>query len=117
MSNETFATYVVDQLGGLGPVTVKRMFGGAGLYKGDVMFGIIDDARLFFRTSPDHAAAYESRGMKPFEPWAGHVMNGYREVPPDVLEDADSAREWAQRAVADAKALKKPKRAAKGRRR
>jgi DNA transformation protein len=107
---DSFTTYVVDQLAGLGPVRMKRMFGGAGLYLGELMFAIIDEARLYFRTTPASASAYESRGAKPFEPWAGHVMKGYWEVPAEVLDDADQAVDWAKRAVADARMLKKPTR-------
>ena len=110
MNNDGYNAYVVDQLAGLGPVQVRKMFGGAGLYLDGLMFGLVDDARLYFRAQPSSTAAYEARGMKPFEPWAGHVMKGYWEVPADVLEDVETAVAWAQRAVADARAMKKPAR-------
>ena len=40
-SAASFERFVLDQLADLGPVTSRRMFGGVGLYCGDVFFGII----------------------------------------------------------------------------
>jgi DNA transformation protein len=105
-ANDRFAEFVVDQLRALGEVRVKRMFGGAGLYVGETMFAIVDDARLFFRVAPHGAGRYEERGAAPFEPWEGHVMKGYWEVPADVLEDPEEAATWARQALDDARALK-----------
>jgi DNA transformation protein len=39
--NESFKEYVVDQLGKLGYVTVKKMFGGASIYYDGLIFGIL----------------------------------------------------------------------------
>ncbi len=74
------------------------MFGGQGLYWQDQIFGLIDDGRLYFRVSTVTAAVYEEKGSQPFEPWPGHVMKGYYEVPATVLEDADLAAAWAREA-------------------
>lgn len=74
------------------------MFGGQGLYWREAIFGLVDDGRLFFRVGPDTVAAYVERGARPFEPWPGHVMAGYYEVPSSVLEDAEQAVEWARTA-------------------
>jgi DNA transformation protein len=38
---------------GLGRVEVRRMFGGAGLFAGDTMFGLIDEGRIFLKTRAD----------------------------------------------------------------
>jgi DNA transformation protein len=90
--------FVVDQLSGLGIVEARRMFGGQGLYWRDQIFGLIDEGRLYFRVSAATVAAYEEKGSQPFEPWPGHVMKGYYEVPASVLEDADLAAAWAREA-------------------
>ena len=95
---DSFTTYVLDQLSGLGPVEARRMFGGQGIYWRDAIFGLIDDGRLYFRVSAETTPAYVERGAAPFEPWPGHVMKGYYEVPSAVLEDADEAAAWARTA-------------------
>lgn len=110
---DSFTTYVLDQLSGLGPVEARPMFGGQGIYWREAIFGLIDDGRLYFRVSPGTVKAFVERGARPFEPWPGHVMKGYYEVPSAVLEDADEAAAWARtawsqpRGAARKKAVKK----------
>ena len=40
-TSDMFVEYVVDQLSTWGEVSVRRMFGGAGLYHKGTMFGLI----------------------------------------------------------------------------
>jgi DNA transformation protein len=95
---DSFTTFVLDQLRGLGAVEARSMFGGKGLYWREQIFGLIDEGRLYFRVSPATVAAYREKGSQPFEPWPGHVMKGYHEVPASVLEDTDEAVAWAREA-------------------
>ena len=97
-ADDSFTVFVIDQLRGLGTVEPRSMFGGKGLYWKDQIFGLIDDGRLYFRVSEETAVRYETEGSKPFEPWPGHVMKGYYEVPTSVLEDAEQAVVWAREA-------------------
>jgi DNA transformation protein and related proteins len=41
--SDEFIAYVVDQLSGWGEVSVRKMFGGAGLYREGAIFGVIAD--------------------------------------------------------------------------
>ena len=45
----SFGEFLQDQLGSLGHVTVRRMFGGAGVYCDGLMFGLVSDDTLYFR--------------------------------------------------------------------
>lgn len=74
------------------------MFGGKGLYWRDQIFGLIDEGRLYFRASDATARRYQALESKPFEPWPGHVMKGYYEVPANILEDSDEVVAWAREA-------------------
>ena len=47
--DESYKDYVVDQLGQLGFVTVKKMFGGAGIYYDGLIFGLLADDVLYFK--------------------------------------------------------------------
>jgi DNA transformation protein len=96
----TFTAFVLDQLRGLGPVEARKMFGGEGLYWNGQIFGLIDEGRLYFRVADSTLARYQAVGSKPFEPWPGHIMKGYYEVPAEVLEDLDAAAAWAREAWA-----------------
>ena len=107
---DSFTEFVLDQLAGLGIVEARRLFGGQGLYWKEQIFGLIDEGRVFFRVSEVTAVRYQAGGSKPFEPWPGHVMKGYYEVPASVLEDADQAVSWAR----EAWSLPRGKRRSKG---
>lgn len=108
---DEFVEYVAGQLAGLGDVAVRGMFGGHGISSAARFFGIIDDGEVFLRTDDAARPDFIARGMTPFEPWPGHVMNGYWRVPPDVIEDAETFVAWARRAVAasPAKRARRPK--------
>ena len=40
---EGFKDFVTELLSGVGPVTIRNMFGGAGVYADGVMFAIVAD--------------------------------------------------------------------------
>lgn len=97
---DSFKEFVLDQLGGLPDVACRAMFGGYGLYQGEVFFGIIHKGRLYFKTNEKSRAAYRERGMKPFRPNRKQTLKTYYEVPVDVMEDTGQLTDWASRATA-----------------
>ena len=110
---DDYLRWVLEQLSGAEGVSFRRMFGGFGLYRNGVFFGIISGDTLFFKVSDASRADYETRGMARFRPYRDRplVSMSYYEVPADVLEDADECVRWAMRAVAAGTAKKKsPKR-------
>src|SRR5687768_17875377 len=86
-SEDSFTAFVIDQLRSLGVVEARAMFGGKGLYWKDQIFGLIDEGRVYFRVSDPTVSRYAAQGSNPFEPWPGHVMKGYYEVPAAVRSE------------------------------
>jgi DNA transformation protein len=112
--DSSFILFLIEQLGGLGTVRSRAMFGGHGLYLGDAFFAIVDEDRVYFWADETTRAAHTAQEMGPFTPWPGHVMDRYWEVPLDVIEDAPEFARWARRALdARAAAEARPKPAAK----
>ncbi|MEK6288339.1 MAG: TfoX/Sxy family protein [Acidobacteriota bacterium] len=98
--SEEYLDYVVDQLGCVGEIVSKRMFGGVGLYRDGLFFGLIAGDALYFKVDDDNRRDYEAAGAKPFQPYGEESYSmGYYEVPVDVLEDVDQLRVWALGAV------------------
>jgi DNA transformation protein len=109
-SSDSFRAFVVEQLAGVRELHARAMFGGVGLYAGDVFFGIIAADTLYLKTNDTNRAAYEEAGSKPFRPYADRAMAmPYYNVPLSVLEDADTLTVWARRAVAVARTTKAAK--------
>jgi DNA transformation protein len=98
----SFRTFVLEQLGrGVHGIRGRSMFGGVGIYAGDLFFALIADDTLYFKVDQSNRPDFEARGMGPFRPYGetGEVMQYYR-VPDDLLEDPDALAEWAEQAIA-----------------
>ena len=107
-----FLDYVADQLRGFGPIAIRRMFSGAGPFRGDLMFGLVANDVLHLKVNDANRPAYLAAGAKPFTyrrlGSAAHLTS-YYEVPADILDDADTLAEWARAAWAAAQAKAKAK--------
>src|SRR3984893_8870356 len=105
-----YLDYVRDQLSGLGGVTSRRMFGGAGLYCEEFFFALIDNDTLYLRVNDSNRADFTTRGMGQFRPYpeSPQLSMTYYETPADVLEDAAELVAWARRSVTAAIAAGKP---------
>lgn len=99
MAADSFRDFVLEQLAALDGLRCKRMFGGYGLYCGERFFGIVYDGRLYFKTHPDTLPDYLNRHAAVFEPSEKQVLKNYREVPVDILEEAEQLGVWAKRAA------------------
>jgi len=97
---DSFPDFVIDQLRALEELECRSMFGGYGLYLGEVFFGILFKGRLYFKTGEASRPKYVEKGMKPFRPSAKQTLKSYYEVPIEVLEDHDALVAWAHEAAA-----------------
>lgn len=114
MSDE-FCTHVSDLLAGVGPVRIRKMFGGYGVYTGEVMFGLVADDTLYFKVDDQNRPRYEAAGLPPFtyeRKGAPAVVMSYCQAPPEALDDAATLCEWAAEAIEAARRAKadKPRR-------
>lgn len=100
-----FLELLRDQLEALGPVSLRRMFGGAGIYCDGVMFALVADDVVYFKVDDENRPAFEAESLPPFsyETRNGRtVIASFRRAPDRLLDDADELVEWARRAVAAA---------------
>ena len=76
------------------------MFGGVGIYSGDLFFALIADDTLYFKVDDSNRPAFVARGMKPFLPYGDEreVMQ-YYEVPAELLDEPDALRPWAEQSI------------------
>jgi DNA transformation protein and related proteins len=99
-----FIRYLRDQLRRWGPVEIRRMFGGHGIFRGGVMFALIHDEMLFLRSDDANRAAFAAAGMGPFcyRRRGKLVALAYHQAPPEAVEDGEILGEWADLALAAA---------------
>ncbi len=99
--SKSFLELVGDLLAPLGPITVRRMFGGASIYAGGVLFALADDDRLYLKADPSTKARYESEGLGPFtyDGKTGPVAMSYWRAPERLYDEPDDMLEWAREAI------------------
>ena len=99
-----FIRYLRDQFRRWGPVEIRRMFGGHGIFRGGTMFALIHDEMLFLRSDDANRAAFAAAGMGPFRyRRRGKVVAlAYHQAPPEAVEDSDILGAWADLAFAAA---------------
>jgi DNA transformation protein len=107
--SESYRTFLLDQLGRAADrVRMKSMFGGVGVYAGELFFAIVDDDVLYLKVDDTNRPDFEARGMQPFRPFGegGEVMQ-YYQLPEDLLEDPDELKPWLEKAIQVAERKKK----------
>lgn len=99
--SDGFIDFVLEQLEPLGNVSARRMFGGVGVYAGDVFFAVIDNDTLFLKVDETNVQSFVDAGMGPFRPYPDkpEASMSYYQVPAGVLEDRDELIIWGRRAV------------------
>lgn len=98
--------HLMDVLRPLGGVAARRMFGGAGLFRDGLMFGLISDEVLYLKADAETVADFEAEGLGPFTygtKSGDRVLTSYWRAPEHLLDDDDEMREWCRRATRAAK--------------
>lgn len=105
-----YADYIADVLGPLGPIRLKAMFGGYGIYCDELFFALIIDDTLYFKADDSTRAAFESEELPPFTyEKEGKVMTmSYYQASELIFEDSDALRHWGNLAIGAALRARKP---------
>ncbi len=117
--SDEFRAHVRDLFAGIGPVEVRRIFGGAGVYRGDACFALLVDGAILMRADEALGADYAAAGS---DQWVydggrrGPVAMPYWRLPEAAADDPDEAAAWARRSLVPAEKAAADKRAAKDRR-
>ena len=105
--------FVRDLFAQFRPVTMKRLFGGAGLYADGLIFGLVFDGAIFLKVDELSIPDFEREGSKPFvytrakSPGrVGRHSMSYWRLPERLYDDPDELVVWAERALAIAERKK-----------
>lgn len=96
-----FKVFVAELFEPFGHVSVRAMFGGAGIFLDGIMFGLVADERIYLKVDDESRKAFEAAGSEPFvfEMKSGEVVAmSYLELPADAYDDPGALREWVRRA-------------------
>lgn len=111
--------FLKDLFSPFGEITVRKMFGGAGIYCDGLIFAIEANDAVWFKVDDVSREAFTSKGLEPFT----IEMNGktgsmsYYNAPEDIYDDADALNHWMQLALGAAARNKRPAKNAKKKKR
>jgi DNA transformation protein len=86
----------------IGPIRLRRMFGGRGLYRGDQIFGIEVGGEIYLKSDEVTRKAFKEAGSRPFtyEKVDGvSVATSYWLLPSEAADDPAEAACWARLAL------------------
>ena len=97
-----FLNHVLEMLAPLGAVRARRMFGGYGLYCGDLFFGIIANDTLYLKTDDSNRADFTRAGSEPFRysRLSERTTLNFHRAPEEALESPQLMLPWAKSSLA-----------------
>jgi DNA transformation protein len=90
------------------------MFGGAGVYRDGVIFGLVSDRDIYLKCDETTADTFKEAGCRPFtyEKDGKQVEMSYWSLPEEALDDRELLKRWADLAYQAGVRSKKPDRKA-----
>jgi len=99
-----FVDYLLELLSPWGHVSARAMFGGHGIYRDGIIFGLVIDDAFYLKVDDVNRADFEARGLGPFMYRSARreeaVSLGYYLCPEEALESPALMREWVNGAFA-----------------
>jgi DNA transformation protein and related proteins len=100
------AESILELFAAFGPVGVRRMFGGFGIYSDGIMFALAADGVIYLKADDATKAGFRREGAGPFTYAAKgnkRVAMSYWRLPDRLYDDPDELAVWAREALAAAR--------------
>jgi DNA transformation protein len=98
--------HIGELFAGFGPVTVRRMFGGAGIFADGLMLGLVVDGVIFLKADDRTIPQFQREGLAPFtyKTRSGtRSLASYWRMPERLYDEPDELASWAREAMAAAR--------------
>jgi DNA transformation protein len=106
-ANAVDADHINELFSAFGPVAVRRMFGGAGIFADGSMFALVSDGVIYFKADAATIPAFERENSAPFSyptKHGTHTLTSYWRLPDRLYDDPEELARWATAALAVARA-------------
>jgi DNA transformation protein and related proteins len=106
VASDTFADFLREQLGPLGRLTMRRMFGKTGVFCDGVMFAMVTENTLYFRVDEQNQATFAEAAAFPplnYEKKGCTIDLSFWRVPERLFDEPDELITWARAALAAAR--------------
>lgn len=87
------------------------MFGGVGIYSGDLFFAIMDNTNIWLKVGDLNRADFESLGLEPFRPDENRPETmSYYPLPKGLIDNPMELKIWVDKALAVAESATRKRR-------
>jgi DNA transformation protein len=95
-----------DLFAEFGPITLRRFFGGEGIYAGPTMIGSIFRDVIYFKTDAESRKPFDAEACKPFTFAKGKelITTTWLAIPDRLYDEPEELAQWARAALAVAQA-------------
>ena len=98
--------HIRELFAAFGPVTVRRMFGGAGVFAEGMMLALVADGVIYLKADEQTVSAFEREGLGPFtymRRGAKAAVMSYWRMPERLYDDPQELAAWAGAALESAR--------------
>jgi DNA transformation protein len=92
---------IIELFQEFGPVSVRRMFGGAGIFVDGRMIGLVSRDVIYLKADAETIPAFEREGLAPFSYATRngeHKLTSYWRMPDRLYDDSEELARWARTA-------------------
>ena len=104
-----FTDYLHEIFAEFGSITIKKMFGGHGVFYDGLMIGLVAEDTLYLKADEQLKPDFIARGLTPFQYNKGNktMSMSYYLAPEEAMDNPSEMADWAGRAYDAARRSKK----------
>lgn len=106
VASDSFGEFLREQLGPLGRVTLRRMFGKTGVFCDGFMFGMVTEDTFYLRVDEHNRLTFkEAEAFPPlnYQKKGSTIDLAFWRVPERLIDEPDELVTWARAALAAAR--------------
>jgi DNA transformation protein len=106
LSSANDPDFLTELFSGLGPVTVRRMFSGCGVFADGLMIALVVDGVIYLKADDSFVPLFEREEQAPFSyitRGGKRTLKSYWRMPERLYDEPDELAEWARFALAAAR--------------
>ena len=105
MSGADVPDRITELFSGFGPVAVRRMFSGSGVFADGLMIALVVDGVIYLKVDDSLVPLFEREGQTPFSYKTRdgrRTLNSFWRMPERLYDDPDELAVWARQSMAAA---------------
>jgi DNA transformation protein len=93
---------ITERFSGFGPVAVRRMFSGSGVFADGLMIALVVDGVIYLKVDDSLVPLFEREGQAPFSYKTRdgrRTLNPYWRMPERLYDEPDELADWARHSL------------------